>query len=140
MPAYLIRCESCNHEFERICAVSEHGKWGACPSCKSGPVRQVITAPMAVSVDNMPSYVCPVTQKPITSRKARRESFARHGLMDANELGPPPKTTHTPLPSVRVGDEEGADLNAKPSNARKLSRAEDERLTEDIKQAIGIQP
>ncbi len=33
------------------------------------------------------NYLCPITKKPIDSWKKRKESFARHDLIDANDIG-----------------------------------------------------
>ena len=141
MPVYLLRCEYCGTEFDNFRSVADHGNWGDCPECESpANVRQVITAPACISVDNMPRYICPQSGEKITSRQKRNESFARHGLMDANELGPSKGPAYTPLETVDVEGEQGANLSQKPSNARKMSRREDEQLTEDIKHAIGITP
>lgn len=43
-------------------------------------------APMGF-VDREINYKCPVTNQPVTSRKARNEIMARNNLIDANDLG-----------------------------------------------------
>ena len=142
MPIYELRCTECGYDHEAFRSHSEHGTWSPCPQCE-GKVRQVISRPMSVHVDNMPSYICPATGERITSRTKRRENFARHGLMDANELGEASgPVNNQPLESVDLGGElgMGADLSQEPVNMPKMSRRDEERLVEDIKQAIEEQP
>ena len=107
MPVYELRCTKCNHDHEDFRTYSLHGQWSPCPKC-GAIVRQVISRPVSVHVDNMPRYICPATQKPITSRKQRNESFARHGLMDANDLGQPTGPKYKPLEHVEPGGGLGA--------------------------------
>ena len=44
MPTYEYRCRECEHVFDRVEPLSEHGgKSPQCPSCKSRNVQQVLT-------------------------------------------------------------------------------------------------
>lgn len=136
MPIYELRCTECGHNFENFRRYSEHGQWDDCPECGGTPF-QVISRPMSVHVDNMPEYLCPATNQVITSRKKRRESFARHGLMDANDLGPPDPAP--PIPRAKMvsdGVTEAPSLDEAPPNMPKMSRQEQRKLEEDIKSAV----
>lgn len=45
MPTYQYRCSDCQHVFDRIEPLAEHGaKKPACPKCRSRNVEQVLTA------------------------------------------------------------------------------------------------
>jgi putative FmdB family regulatory protein len=45
MPTYEYRCRDCQHVFDRIEALSEHGrKPPTCPKCRSRQVEQVLTS------------------------------------------------------------------------------------------------
>ena len=44
MPIYEYRCRGCEHVFDRVEALTEHGqKAPQCPNCKSKNVEQVLT-------------------------------------------------------------------------------------------------
>jgi putative FmdB family regulatory protein len=44
MPTYEYRCRDCQHVFDRVESLSEHGeKLPTCPACKSRRVEQVMT-------------------------------------------------------------------------------------------------
>ena len=44
MPTYEYRCRECEHLFDRVEPLSEHGgKSPQCPSCKSRNVQQMLT-------------------------------------------------------------------------------------------------
>ena len=47
---YEFKCETCNHEFEIQCMVSEYDKYKkqSCPKCKSKKVNRVIS-PVSIS-------------------------------------------------------------------------------------------
>ena len=135
MPIYELRCTECHEVSEVFRKHSEFGQW---PECECGGTnRQKISRPMAVHVDNMPIYKCPATGKGITSRKQRNETFARHGLMDANDLGPPPEVDMRPVSNTHVpGLGSGGNLDEKPAHMPKMSRRDEEQLTNDIKESI----
>lgn len=45
MPTYEYRCSDCQHVFDRIEPLAEHGeKKPACPKCRSRHVEQVLTS------------------------------------------------------------------------------------------------
>jgi putative FmdB family regulatory protein len=45
MPTYEYRCRECQHVFDRVEPLAEHGhKAPACPRCKSRSVQQVMTS------------------------------------------------------------------------------------------------
>ena len=44
MPTYEYRCRACQHVFDRVESLAEHGeKAPQCPNCKSRSVEQVMT-------------------------------------------------------------------------------------------------
>lgn len=134
MPVYELRCTSCAKRSEQFRTVKNHGQWTDC-AC-GGQQQQIISRPMSVHVDNMPDYVCPATGERITSRKQRNDSFARHGLVDANDMGEA-EGTYTPLSEVEVdGMGVAANLNDTPSNAKPMSRRQTENLEQDIADSI----
>ena len=54
-------------------------------ACGANAVLGVYTAPMA-HVQEEAHYMCPATGEPVTSWRQRKNIFAKHGLMDANEV------------------------------------------------------
>lgn len=44
MPVYEYRCRDCDHVFDRVEPLAEHGRQALqCPSCRSRRVEQVLT-------------------------------------------------------------------------------------------------
>jgi putative FmdB family regulatory protein len=44
MPTYQYRCRDCNHSFERVQSMQEHGKRRPrCPDCEGENVEQVLS-------------------------------------------------------------------------------------------------
>ena len=74
MPLYEYRCDSCG-DFTRHLPLAEYRSEQCCPQC--GVVaRKVLSAPI-VRGDIAP-YQCPITGRPITSRRAHEENLRRH--------------------------------------------------------------
>ena len=88
MPTYDYRCPKCGKETTKINKMSEN-KSGA-PYCCQVQSEQFITPninKIFIGARQFDSYYCPITKKPIDSWKKRKESFAEHDLIDANDIG-----------------------------------------------------
>lgn len=88
MPTYSYRCsrEACGHKFERILPMREFQTPQNCDKCGADGIR--ILVPVAGFVQgDYHRYRCPVTGKPITSRKEHEENLKRTGcrLLEAGE-------------------------------------------------------
>lgn len=110
MPEYRFRCEEHRQQVvDIILSYNQHGdkrKHPKCPECEA-TMRQVITAPAMIAVDNMPAYKCIATNQVISNRKQRQEVMARNDLIDANDFGPPKskgpaKVDRDPIPWSEV--------------------------------------
>ena len=85
MPVYVFRCTSCDSTTEKIASAKEHGTEGFKPICCETPMQQIIF-PVHGHVRKNPHYICPVTQKPITSWRERANVFAEHDLIDVSDM------------------------------------------------------
>jgi len=85
MPTYVYECFHCERGEEVFCKMSDMDD--RTPFC-CGDRMQRIIQPVYGYVQGECHYVCPVTKQGISSWKERRESFARHGLIDASDVDP----------------------------------------------------
>ena len=76
-------CGSVREAYNRIAERETHA-----PSCCDRPMQIVHLTPPMGNVQCEAHYVCPATGERITSHRQRRNNFARHGLMDANDFTP----------------------------------------------------
>jgi putative FmdB family regulatory protein len=77
MPTYHYRCPE-GHTIQRITTMREHKNTATC-NCGKIAQQIIISAPMGFVKGDLPVYTCPITDKPITSRKEHEENLARHG-------------------------------------------------------------
>ena len=82
MPLYDYRCRTCGVETEIYRGVNENTHPEHCGETME---QFHLRAPMG-AVQAETHYMCPATEKPITSRKQRLESFKRHNLADMSDL------------------------------------------------------
>lgn len=85
MPTYQFRCPECGTVRELFCRVSEQE--ANRPVCCNKPSETLIQ-PAYGYVQSECHYRCPVTQQGITSWRQRKDSFARHNLIDASDMNP----------------------------------------------------
>lgn len=85
MPMYDFECVKCQGITTRFRKIDERNQELICP-CGSAMYLAILSAPFA-AVQPEAHYVCPVTGKQITSWRERKNSFAEHDLIDANEFG-----------------------------------------------------
>lgn len=57
------------------------------PVCCEAPMKIAIQPVMGM-VQRDCQYLCPVTDRPVTSNRQRRNIMAEHGLIDANDVKP----------------------------------------------------
>ena len=97
MPIYTYKCRKCN------CTTEEHRSYSECdvnmPVCCDQTTFIQIQPPMMVQIDNLSSYVCPVTDQVVTSSKQKREIEAKHDLV-IKEPGIVKKRKPEPMPEI----------------------------------------
>lgn len=86
MPLYDYRCSHCAAERTDVFNRMRESESNA-PVCCGAPMGIVIQIPM-VAVQPEAHYVCPATRQKVTSWRQRRNLFAEHRLMDANDFPP----------------------------------------------------
>ena len=79
MPTYEYACEK-GHHFERVLAVADYQTPQTCECGVAG--RRVISVPARGYVQKECNYDSPITGKPITSWKQRRDDLARNGCRE----------------------------------------------------------
>lgn len=82
---YTYRCKACGALTDARRTVNDRHNAPECQSC-GGETYQIMTpvrfnSPMG-GADN-PGYLCPVTEKFVTSRRERRNIMAEHDLVEA---------------------------------------------------------
>lgn len=83
---YDYQCQICKREVEAINKIDERNTHA--PVCCETHMQIIIKqAPMAY-MDREVRYICPVTNKEVTTRRQRNEIMAREGLVDANDRAP----------------------------------------------------
>ena len=85
MPMYDYQCKGCGATAEKYRRISERKLPVEC-GCGLGMSQAILSAPFAIIQDDA-HYICPVTGEQTTSWKQRRNTFAKHDLIDANEVG-----------------------------------------------------
>ena len=80
MPLYTYSCEN-GHQFDRILKLKDYKQPQIC-ECGLPAKRKIM--PTMVNCDMQPwdRYISPVSGKPITSYKERREDMAKHDCVD----------------------------------------------------------
>ena len=80
---YEYRCLECGAELEAVREIEQRRTHA--PLC-CGQLTQIeIRTPRQGYVDNMAEYICPVTRKPITTRRQRNYVMEENYLIDAND-------------------------------------------------------
>lgn len=85
MPVYEYLCDECGGYTTRYRSIQNRHNPLVC-ECGSGMELAIVTPP-AGSVQAEAHYVCPVTGEKVTSWRQRKNIFAKHNLIDANEVG-----------------------------------------------------
>ena len=81
---YDYKCNKCGDEVEAVNKIDERRT--NAPICCNYQMALIIKqAPMGF-MDREVHYICPVTNKGVTTRRQRNEIMAREGLVDANDL------------------------------------------------------
>jgi len=80
MPIYTYECKSCKSITEQVNRIANMNDCPDCHAC-GGETKRITTAPMMVSVDNLESYQCPVTEQIVTSTRQKKRIEAEHDLV-----------------------------------------------------------
>ena len=75
MPLYEYRCQT-GHTTMKYLPLAEYD---VPQQCKCGLEASKILGVSTISIQSTTDYTCPVTGKPITTRKAHEENLKRHG-------------------------------------------------------------
>ena len=80
MPVYTYRCKN-NHQFDRYLSLKDYRQP---QTCDCGATSERVITPTMLNCDMQPwdRYISPVSGKPITSYKDRKEDMARHDCVD----------------------------------------------------------
>lgn len=88
MPIYTYKCTKCEVLADNYSTVADRHK---APLCGCGGVTLLSIQPTQIAPvlggGDFPGYVCPVTDKFVTSRKDRREIMKRHNLVEKGDPG-----------------------------------------------------
>ena len=84
MPLYEYQCQNTGKIISRHRRIQDRKLPCQC-ECGSSAVLGIFSAPMG-HVQPEAHYVCPATGQQVTSWRQRRNLFAQHDLMDANEV------------------------------------------------------
>ena len=93
MPTYDFKCKKCGSMRENVLLRITHDDADKPCCCDQAMDYHITTPPMVTWKDPQiePFRAVGIPGKPIvTSTKQNRELMARHDLVDANDLGPPP--------------------------------------------------
>lgn len=85
MPLYDYRCPSCGTEYHNIKKSIDERRSGA-PKCCDGRAELVLKPTRHVMVRHFTPYACPVTEKPVTSERQRRNIMAKHDLVSHGDI------------------------------------------------------
>lgn len=92
MPIYTYKCPICGTVTDQYNAVDDRKKG---PDCNCGQSMNLTIVPTQIAPvlggGDFPGYVCPVTDKFITSRRERRNIMAEHNLIEKGDGRLPPK-------------------------------------------------
>lgn len=104
------------------------------PECCGEKMIIIITQAPYGYIDREVRYICPVTQKEVTTRKQRNEIMAREGLVDANDF----KMTHQQrLAAKQKNDDEIAAIKAEvPDELKKTMKKEFKKKEEEFKRSL----
>jgi hypothetical protein len=80
MPIYVFTCKE-GHVFDRILKLKDYDTPQTC-DCGLEAKRKIVPTMLNCDMQSWDYYESPVSGKPITSYKARKEDMARHGCVD----------------------------------------------------------
>ena len=80
MPIYVQKCKN-GHEFDVFLSLANYNDPQTC-KCGAKAKRKIVPTMINCDMQSWESYESPVSGKPITSYKARREDMARHDCVD----------------------------------------------------------
>lgn len=75
MPMYLYKCHACGRRFQKFLPLAQWDEPQYCTCPAEEPAVKQLTAPMVQG--DYPDYLCPVTGKLISGRKAHEENLKR---------------------------------------------------------------
>lgn len=84
MPIYTYKCPQCESERDDFNRIDD--RHTNAPVCECGTRMAMQISPVRGSVQPDAHYVCPASGERVTSHRQRRETFAKHGLMDARDF------------------------------------------------------
>lgn len=83
MPLYDYQCQTCKTVIQKSNSIANHSEGGECCGAKRKQV--ILHAPMVeasfLGSYKNPGYLCPVTDKWIDSKRARRNMMAEHNVV-----------------------------------------------------------
>lgn len=80
MPIYVQKCEN-GHEFDVYLKLEDYDQPQVC-KCGAKAKRKIVPTMISCDIQSWDYYESPVSGKPITSYKERREDMARHNCVD----------------------------------------------------------
>lgn len=98
MPIYRQKCEN-GHEFDVFLKLKDYDTPQVC-ECGSKAKRKIVPTMINCDMQSWESYESPVSGKPITSYKARKEDMARHGCVDYE-----PSMKNVQKNKIKAGDD-----------------------------------
>ena len=88
MPLYTYQCDICDSIIDEYRTVDNRHQY---PYCECGHLMGLKIVPTQISPvlggGDFQGYLCPVTDKWVTSRKERKEIMKRHNLVETGDRG-----------------------------------------------------
>lgn len=82
---YEYQCQDCGDIHSKVRRLEKRHEPTVCPECGGEGRLGIFSAPMA-HVQPEAHYVCPATGEQVTSWRQRKNLFAKHDLIDANDF------------------------------------------------------
>jgi len=86
MPIYSYKCKECETVIDQYNTIDDRHKGPACHGSMKLQIMPTQLAPVLGGGD-FQGYMCPVTDKFVTSRKERRNIMAEHNLVEKGDSG-----------------------------------------------------
>lgn len=85
MPIYDYVCQKCGQEYHNVKRSMDERRTHA-PKCCEERTQIIIRPTRAAFMDYFEPYRCPVTDKPVTSKRERQNIMAKHNLVEHGEI------------------------------------------------------